>query len=78
LRTVIWEFGGALIPEPLKEDLRSFRAQLEDEKNELRGELGQLLSAAEVDALRKRLNRLIDRASFPQPGPGRHYPWPPV
>ncbi len=25
-----------------------------------------------------RLNRLIDRPRFPQPGAGRHYPWPPV
>jgi uncharacterized repeat protein (TIGR03843 family) len=78
LRTVIWEFGGSPIPESLKEDLRSLRTLLEDEKAELRAELGQLLSAAEIEALRKRLNRLIDRASFPQPGPGRHYPWPPV
>jgi uncharacterized repeat protein (TIGR03843 family) len=78
LRTVIWEFAGAPIPESLKTDLEAFRDLLNDEKNQLRRELSQLLSSPEIDALRHRLNRLIDRARFPQPGAGRHYPWPPV
>lgn len=78
LRTVIWEFGGTPVPETLKADLTAFRARLEDAANETTAALAQLLSAPEMEALRARLNRLIDRPRFPQPGAGRHYPWPPV
>ena len=78
LRTVIWEFGGTPIPESLKTDMGRFRARLDDPKDELSAALGQLLSPPEIEALRHRLIRLIERANFPQPGAGRHYPWPPV
>lgn len=78
LRTVIWEFAGAPIPAPLKADLEAFRARLDDDGDELSGVLSQLLSAAEIEALRRRVSRLISRPTFPQPGAGRHYPWPPV
>lgn len=78
LRTVIWEFAGAPIPASLKIDLEAFRGRLDDEGDELSGTLGQLLSAAEIEALRRRVSRLISRPTFPQPGAGRHYPWPPV
>jgi hypothetical protein len=77
LRTVIWEFGGSPIPATLKEDMTNFRARL----NESDGPgvaLGALLAPQELTALRQRLSRLIERVNFPQPGAGRHYPWPPV
>lgn len=78
LRTVIWEFAGAPIPATMKADLESFRERLDDEGNDLTKALGQLLSVSEIEALRRRLVRLISRPTFPQPGAGRHYPWPPV
>ncbi|MBP6015824.1 MAG: SCO1664 family protein [Candidatus Promineofilum sp.] len=78
LRTVIWEFAGTSIPDDLRRDLEAFKVLLADQDDELARELGELLSLAEFDVLRQRLNRLIDRAKFPQPGSGRHYPWPPV
>jgi hypothetical protein len=40
--------------------------------------LERLLDADEIQALRRRLDRLIARKKFPQPGSERHYPWPPV
>lgn len=78
LRTVIWEFGGTPIPPPLKEDLVALRTRLGQAEDETLIALGQLLTDPELEAMNRRLNRLIDRANFPQPGPGRHYPWPPV
>lgn len=78
LRTVIWEFGGTPIPPPLKKDMTVFRDRLDNDAGWLSVALGELLSPPEIEALRHRLNRLIDRANFPQPGAGRHYPWPPV
>ena len=78
LRTVIWEFGGLPIPEWLRENLVAFRARLADPADAATAALAELLSEPEQEALRRRLARLVDRANFPQPGPGRHYPWPPV
>lgn len=78
LRTVIWEFGGVPIPAELKVDLEAFRTRLNDPVDELSTVLSAILMPVEMEALRRRLNRLIDRATFPQPGAGRHYPWPPV
>jgi uncharacterized repeat protein (TIGR03843 family) len=78
LRTVIWEFGGSPVPESLKKDLEVFRSLLDDLNDPLRVELSRLLAAAEVDALCRRVNRVLDRGKFPLPGAGRHYPWPPV
>ncbi len=78
LRTVIWEFGGTPIPAALKADLDGVRQQLDTTGDPLRATLAELLSPAEMEALGYRLIRLIDRANFPKPGAGRHYPWPPV
>lgn len=78
LRTVIWEFGGTAIPAEMKREMEALRVRLADDADLLPVALGGLLSPVELEALRRRLNRLIDRATFPQPGAGRHYPWPPV
>ena len=78
LRTVIWEFGGLPIPDHLKEHLVRLRTHLSDSGHSLTAALNELLTQPEIEALKRRLNRLVDRAVFPQPGPGRHYPWPPV
>ena len=78
LRTVIWEFAGTPVPQPLREGLERFREGLAQTDNAVTVHLEQLLSEAEMDAMRRRLNRLLERNVFPRPGPGRHYPWPPV
>lgn len=78
LRTVIWEFAGAPIPDRLLDDLKHFSQQLDHSDSPLNEGLNVLLTSDEVWALRRRLTRLIDGGRFPEPGAGRHYPWPPV
>lgn len=78
LRTVIWEFAGEAIPASLREDLVRFAAQVDDDSSEVRRQLQELLNARELAALKQRLERVLQRGKFPNPGPGRHYPWPPV
>jgi uncharacterized repeat protein (TIGR03843 family) len=78
LRTVIWEFAGTPLPEELKADMVSLRSRLTRPDGTLLAEIRSLLSAEEIETLERRLALLIDRKNFPQPGAGRHYPWPPV
>ena len=70
LRTVIWEFGGEPVPSALLEDV----ARLVDDPP---AGLGALLDPDEVDAVRRRAERLVRSAVFPEARAGyRHYPWP--
>jgi uncharacterized repeat protein (TIGR03843 family) len=76
LRTVIWDFVGEPIPAPMAEDLRALEPQLRD--GDVRERLEELLSASEVEATVHRLDTLLREGHFPEPGPGRPYPWPVV
>jgi hypothetical protein len=76
LRTVIWTFVGEPIPDVLLADLDRVRDDLAS--GPLHDELAPLLSPDERAALDERLDQLISTARFPEPGPGRPYPWPPV
>ncbi len=76
LRTVIWDFQGEDVPRAMVADLRGLAEKLEGE--EVRAELAPLLSDREVEAVRERLDALISDGRFPEPGPGRPYPWPVV
>lgn len=78
LRTVIWEFAGMEIPKNLLSDLEGLNERLIGPDGSFREQLAVLLSGIEIAACEKRLQILIQRAIFPHPGPGRHYPWPPV
>jgi uncharacterized repeat protein (TIGR03843 family) len=70
LRTVIWEFAGERIPAALTEDLCRVGASPPEA-------LRALLSAKEVHALTRRIDRLVAAGRFPHPDPDRyHYPWP--
>jgi len=75
LRTVIWDFVGEPIPDSLLDALRSLLADLEPGQA-LCEQLAGLLSATEIDALRQRTASLLAEPAFPEPGPGRPYPWP--
>ena len=77
LRTVVWDFGGQPISEPLLDDLTDFRRRLDDDKG-LKAAFASLLSGAEINALRRRADRLLAAGKVPEPGPGRNYPWPPL
>jgi uncharacterized repeat protein (TIGR03843 family) len=76
LRTVIWDFALDPIPPAMLEDLRALAPRLATGPAAER--LGSLLSRRELDATRARLRELIEAARFPEPGPGRPYPWPVV
>lgn len=78
LRTVIWEFMGEPIPDALRGDLVAFGRQLSRRETPICKQLAERLSAPEREALQRRLRQLIQQDTFPKPGPGRHYPWPPV
>ncbi|GJM42509.1 MAG: hypothetical protein DHS20C20_27910 [Ardenticatenaceae bacterium] len=78
LRTVIWEFAGEPIPLELLADLEALSDKIASNEAGIRSELSQMLAQAELDALQKRIRRIVNQATFISPGPGRHYPWPPV
>lgn len=74
LRTVVWDFAGETIPGELLGDVGDFRRQLESDP--LRTTLRSLLAEEELEALARRADRLLAEKRFPEPGPGRPYPWP--
>ena len=78
LRTVIWEFAGMPIPADLLADLKNLQEKLRTNAQVLSTCLQELLNKGEMAALQKRVGQLINKGKFPEPGPGRHYPWPPV
>ncbi len=78
LRTVIWEFAGETIAPDLLLDLKTLQGESYMTINPLSAQLNELLSNAELKVMKQRLDRLIRNGIFPRPGPGRHYPWPPV
>jgi uncharacterized repeat protein (TIGR03843 family) len=74
LRTVIWDFVDEPIPPEMLDDLHALKARLS--AGELRERLLELLSPAELAATERRLADLLELGRFPEPGPGRPYPWP--
>jgi uncharacterized repeat protein (TIGR03843 family) len=72
LRTVIWAFEGEPIAEGLLADIRRLQ------RSGTLGELGEHLSAGEVEALCLRIEAVLRARRFPAPAPGgRNVPWPP-
>ena len=69
LRTVIWDFGGERIADPL---LDAVGRLLESPPLALLA----LLDDDEADALLHRARRVLSKPKFPDVGPGRPYPWP--
>jgi len=75
LRTVLWSWVGM--------DFAGDERELLDRVcKELQGDLGEVLasylSPLQLRAMSARVERLLSEGKFPAPGPGRHYPWPPV
>ena len=69
LRTVIWEFGGEALPEPLLEAVRRVA-------DTVPLEVASLLDSDEVEALTNRAAWLLEHRQFPVDDSGRRYPWP--
>lgn len=78
LRTVIWDYAGQPLPDAIVQDMQALCNTLRAERDEAVKTLRELLSEREIDALLKRIERLLDVRIFPKPGPGPNYPWPPV
>jgi uncharacterized repeat protein (TIGR03843 family) len=76
LRTVIWDFVDEPIPQALLADLRGLGPNLAS--GPFRYRLETLLTPAEIDAMAHRVDDLLRSGRFPEPGPGRPYPWPVV
>lgn len=76
LRTVIWEYADKAIPDDLLQDLDKLCERLSSSR--LHGNLRKYLSSSEINALQARIDNLLTRKRFPEPGSGRSYPWPPV
>lgn len=78
LRTVIWEFAGDPIPEPILADLEALLARLTSD-HPAHDTLARLLADEELVAVRRRVEDLLESRTFPEPDPHRrHTPWPPV
>jgi uncharacterized repeat protein (TIGR03843 family) len=72
LRTVIWEFAGEPIREPLCHDLRRLLDTCGPDA------LAGLIDDDEREALLLRASTLLDEGVFPADGSDYRYPWPPV
>ena len=77
LRTVIWDFEGEPIPADMLQDLRDLSPRLEDRADTAAIMAGFLLEE-EVEALRDRLDVLLEEEIFPVAGLERNVPWPPL
>jgi uncharacterized repeat protein (TIGR03843 family) len=78
LRTVIWEYAGQPIPAALVHDIERLCERLEDSDGALAEALLQLLDRVEVEALRRRIDRVLRKPRYPEPTGGRSMPWPPI
>jgi uncharacterized repeat protein (TIGR03843 family) len=79
LRTVIWEFERQPIPEPLLESLASLQNDILCKAAPWIDLMQSWLSANEISALVRRIEKLLTTRVFPSPsGHGPSYPWPPV
>jgi uncharacterized repeat protein (TIGR03843 family) len=77
LRTVIWGYVGEAFPPDAVADLRRLADDLTD-RGATRRALDALLAPEEVDAMRGRIDATVRLGVFPEPGPGRPFPWPPI
>ncbi|MFI0941952.1 SCO1664 family protein [Streptomyces sp. NPDC021020] len=76
LRTLLWGWAGEPMPVEAVAALEGLTAALD---GELGVRLGPLITAAEIDALRARVARLLETGVHPLPGGGwPSIPWPPV
>jgi uncharacterized repeat protein (TIGR03843 family) len=75
LRTVLWDFIGEPIPDPLLQDVQMLLQRLERE-DELADAYSALISPAELEALLQRARDLLVGRLFPEPQSGRPYPYP--
>jgi hypothetical protein len=71
LRTVLWQFAGREISQPLIEDL----ARIELEWNLFEAALKPFISEIELDSFRNRVNRMARGGCYPELDPRRNVPY---
>jgi uncharacterized repeat protein (TIGR03843 family) len=76
-RTVMFEFNGTEYPSEYLADLSFLLNELES-GGDLKAELGELLSSAEIDDLVKRGKEMIELRHYPFLDPDKNVPWPMV
>ena len=76
LRTVIWEHMGEPVPPELVADVERLRERLDAPP--LREDLLALLDETELDAMSRRVARMLAEPVYPSPQGERPFPWPPV
>ena len=75
LRTVIWDYATEPIQPELLARLQALQLALYGEEA-VALELQALLNGRELRALQARVDKLLITQTYPEPGPGRPYPWP--
>jgi uncharacterized repeat protein (TIGR03843 family) len=76
LRTLLWGWAGEPLPAEAVTVLASLGTALD---GELGAQLGTLITAAESDAVKARVSRLLETGVHPEPGGSwPSIPWPPV
>ena len=77
LRTVIWDFAGDTFPEQLIIDMGKLLEEL-TVRSDLLQEIERLLIPIEIQALRSRIQFLLEHPTFPDPYRfgNRAFPWP--
>ncbi|MBM4416270.1 MAG: SCO1664 family protein [Chloroflexi bacterium] len=75
LRTVVWDFAGSVLPEPLVVDIERVRAGLAA-GDAATAALRACLRRDEVDALQRRCAALVAHPVLPEMYPWRCVPWP--
>lgn len=77
LRTVIWDYAGTPVDADLLADVERLLDDLSGDGPAME-ELGELLHARELRALRERIESILEQRTFPMPPPWRPVPWPPL
>ncbi len=75
VRTVMLEFWGQRIPDEYLRDVRTVQNQL-GSYGELAAGLSELLADYEFDALRSRIDAVLEDPVIPRLDPGHNIPWP--
>ncbi|MDA0999991.1 MAG: SCO1664 family protein [bacterium] len=78
LRTVIWDYSGAHVPEEHAADVKRLDGILSDEKSSLKKELDVLLDPEEVAVFHQRVKAFAREPRLPRPEEYRSFPWPPI
>lgn len=76
LRTVMLEYWGKPIPDPLLEDLKVLMGRLRSSSDSLTTQLTKLVDTHEIHALMERVDALIKEPTLPVMDPYRDVPWP--